>query len=331
MVVEMETTRKQLIELLSKNEETYISGQQLSKDLNISRSAVWKHMKKLEQDGYDIEGIPRKGYRIKQHPDKVTPHTLQWGLDTAWLGQNIHHYPSVTSTQTIAHQLAQEGAEHGSVIIADEQTKGRGRLSKSWYSAKSEGIWMSIILRPEQIQPQQAPQLTLLTATVLAEVLTNNCHIAPKIKWPNDILVNNRKLSGILTEMQAEQDRIQYIILGIGMNVNQQNSTLPDDIREIATSLSIESGQQWQLQPIIQQILQSLEKAYNLFITEGFSSAKKTWEQYAFRLGDVMKIKTLNEEWNGKLLGIEKDGALRFEDEEGTIHTLYSAEIDWRG
>ncbi|WP_369813137.1 biotin--[acetyl-CoA-carboxylase] ligase [Virgibacillus halodenitrificans] len=232
----MESTRNKLIDLLAKDKDTYISGQMLSEHLGISRSAVWKHMKNLEKDGYQIEGKSNKGYRIISFPDKLSENTIKWGLNTSWLGSKIIHKESTPSTQVIAHQLAQEGSPHGTIILADEQTSGRGRLNREWFSSKGKGIWMSIILRPE-ILPYLAPQLTLLTATVLAEVVQKNTTVTPMIKWPNDILINKKKTAGILTEMQAEQDQIQYVIIGIGMNINQTKEDIPIEIQSKATSL----------------------------------------------------------------------------------------------
>src|SRR5690554_2579049 len=216
----MQSTRNKLIHLLANNDDQYISGQKLSEMLHISRSAIWKQMKNLEKAGYEIEGKPNQGYRILSFPDDLSEYTLQWGLDTEWIGKKIIHKQTTTSTQIVAHKLAQENCEHGTIVIADEQTKGKGRMNRPWHSSKKKGIWMSIILRPA-ILPYRAPQLTLLTATVLADVINEHIGIRPQIKWPNDILINNKKTAGILTEMQAEQDQIQYVVIGVGLNVNQ--------------------------------------------------------------------------------------------------------------
>src|SRR5690625_1481639 len=217
----MSSTRNKLIKILAENKDEFVSGQSLSEQLNVSRSAIWKHMNGLKKDGYVIEGVEKRGYRIISYPDNiVSENTIAWGLQTDWLGKTIIHKKSVTSTQTVAHQLALDGTTHGTIVIADEQTKGRGRVSRQWFSPGEQGIWMSLIIRPK-ILPYQAPQLTLLTATVLAEVFQQYCGITPQIKWPNDVLVNGKKISGILTEMQVEQDNVLYVIVGIGINVNQ--------------------------------------------------------------------------------------------------------------
>lgn len=324
----MESTRNRLITLLAKNKDTYISGQTLSEQLNISRSAIWKHMNELKKDGYIIEGIPKKGYRIITSPEKVSENTLQWGLETEWLGQSIVHKQSTSSTQTIAHQLAQEGCKHGTVVIADQQVQGKGRLNRKWESTDKKGIWMSLILRPE-ISPQLAPQLTLLTATVLADVLKNHLHITPQIKWPNDILINDKKVAGILTEMQAEQDQIKYIIIGIGMNVLHEELDLPDHLLNKATSLGLETDDSLDLRSIIQETLTVFEQTYKQYLNEGFKPIKKNWEHYGFKIGKLISVKTLTKQWNAIFSGIDEDGALLIRNSDGTNEKLYSAEINW--
>lgn len=324
----MESTRNKLIELLESSDYEFVSGQSLSEKLSISRSAIWKHMKELEKDGYQIEGVTKKGYRIMKSPDKVSENTIQWGLKTNWLGKNIIHKTTTTTTQQIAHQAAQEDAVHGTVIVADEQTKGKGRLARQWYSAKSKGIWMSIILRPN-ILPVMAPQLTLLSATVLADTISGNTALTPKIKWPNDIFINHQKTAGILTEMQAEQDQIQYVVIGVGINVNQTEEDFQDDIKDKATSLYLETGQEWNIKDLIQHVLLSFEKSYDLFMEKGFQDVKYKWESYGYRIGEQIKIKTLHREWEAKFLGIAEDGALLTLTESDGIKKIYSAEIEW--
>jgi len=324
----MESTRNRIIELLAKNDKDYISGQAISEQLNISRNAVWKHMKELEKDDYIIEGKPNKGYRIIEYPDKTSENTVKWGLETSWLAQSIIHKETTPSTQILAHQAAQDNAAHGTVVISDEQTSGRGRLNRDWHSAKNDGIWMSIVLRPE-ILPQQAPQLTLLTATVLADVLTEQVKLKSSIKWPNDILIGQKKTAGILTEMQAEQDQIQYVVIGIGMNINQTVDQLPDDIKKRATSLHIETGETWSVRKLIQHILVKFEQVYDDYMENGFAEVKEKWESYGFKLGEKIQIKTFKEEWESEFLGVADDGALLTRTSKGETTKIYSAEIGW--
>jgi BirA family biotin operon repressor/biotin-[acetyl-CoA-carboxylase] ligase len=324
----MESTRNKLISLLAKEKDGFISGQNLSEQLQISRSAIWKHMNELKKDGYQIEAQSNKGYRITGFPEKISENTLKWGLDTVWAGKTIIHKEKVSSTQHIAHDAARKNAAHGTTVIADEQKEGKGRMNRSWQSARDKGIWLSLILRPE-IQPQLAPQLTLLTATVLADVLSMHTDTKPMIKWPNDILLNEKKCAGILTELQAEQDQIQYIVIGIGLNVNQSEAEWNGSIRKKATSLKAETGKSWSIKELFQEFLTSFEKAYDAYMEKGFSEVKNKWESYGFRLGEKIKIKTMNKTWEALFSGLADDGALVIKEEDGELITLYSAEIDW--
>ncbi|HLS07053.1 MAG TPA: biotin--[acetyl-CoA-carboxylase] ligase [Bacillota bacterium] len=324
----MSSTRSRLIELLQTHNHEYISGQILAEKLNISRNAIWKHMQELADDGYNIDARPRLGYRIIDVPDKVSENTIQWGLQTNWLGQRIVHKTSLPSTQTLAHQLAQKNAKHGTVIIADEQTTGKGRMGRSWDSNNTDGIWLSMIVRP-QIPPYLAPQLTLLTATVLADLIKEETNLQPQIKWPNDLLIDQKKISGILTEMHAEQDQILYVIIGIGLNVNQSRTDFDDIVQKRATSLYEETNKQWDRHRLIQQLLNLFEKSYESYIGEGFTKVKQKWESYGFRIGEQINIKTMKHEWTSQFLGIAEDGALLITNPEGKQDKLYSGEIQW--
>ena len=324
----MQSTRNKLIHLLANSNSQYVSGQMLSEKLNISRSAVWKQMKNLEKAGYKLDAKPNQGYRILSYPDDVSEYTLQWGLETEWIGKKIIHKESTTTTQFDAHQLAQENYEHGTIVIADKQTKGKGRRNRPWHSSNKQGVWMSIILRPK-IPPYRAPQLTLLTATALAEVIHKHIGVRPQIKWPNDILINGQKTAGILTEMQAEQDQVQYVVIGIGLNVNQMKQDLPEKIGYRATSLRIETNKEWDLKEIIQHILKSFEKHYTSYIDNGFDNIKKDWEKYSYKIGESIWLK--NEQGRNQVifLGLDENGALLIKDEKNEVKSIYSAEIDW--
>lgn len=323
----MESTRSRLIKLLSKNSESYVSGQSLSEQLGISRNAIWKHMKDLERDGYIMDAKRSKGYRIVSFPDKVSSNTIRWGLETKWLGHHIIHKEETPSTQLIGHEAARENAPDGTIIIAEEQTAGRGRMKKNWFSDK-EGLWTTLLLRPS-IPANKASELTLLTAVALRDALHQLTDLPIGIKWPNDLLIGDKKLCGILTEMQGEQDRIDYVLIGIGLNVNQDETSWDTSIRDIATSLKIETGKAWDKKEIVQTLLKYFENTYEMYLKDGFKTIKSRWEKNAFKIGETIKIKTFREEWEGRFIGISDEGALIAESSDGSPVTLYSAEIAW--
>ncbi|WP_407407135.1 biotin--[acetyl-CoA-carboxylase] ligase [Peribacillus sp.] len=319
--------RTKLMQALSKANGTFISGQEIAEYIGCSRTAVWKHIEDLRGEGYMVEAVRKKGYRIVSAPEKVSESEIQFGLETKALGKMIHYQESVESTQKIAHQLANEGAEEGTLVIAEEQVSGKGRLMRSWHSPKFSGIWMSLILRPK-IPLHQAPQLTLLAAVAVAQAIEDVTELQPQIKWPNDLLINRKKVTGILTEMQAESDRIHSVIIGIGMNINQQKEDFPEDLQEKASSLSIESGVKISRAKVIQRVLLRLEDLYTLYLQEGFMPIKLLWESYAISLGQILKASTVNDTIVGKALGITDAGVLLLEDDQGTIHSIYSADIE---
>lgn len=318
--------RTKLIEAFSNADGMFISGQQIANHIGCSRTAVWKHIEELRTEGFVVEAVRNKGYHIIFTPEKVTANEIQLGLQTKTLGKMIHYEESVETTQKIAHTLAGEGVPEGTLVVAEEQHGGKGRLMRPWYSPKYSGIWMSLILRPK-IPFQQAPQLTLLAAVAVAQAIEHTTNLKPQIKWPNDILINRKKLTGILTEMQAESDRIHSVIIGIGMNVNQQKNDFPEELQEIATSLLIEGHKKVSRAKVIQEILVRIEALYEQFLEEGFLPIKKLWESYAISLGQEIKATTVNNVIIGKAIGITDEGVLLLEDSSGKVHSIYSADI----
>lgn len=321
------SNRERIIQLLSQNMHTYVSGQWLSDQLGISRTAVWKQMKHLEEDGYQFKAVPNKGYRLIDMPDKVSENTLFWGLDTEVLGQTIEYHDQLTSTQDLAHTRARENKPNGYLIVADSQTNGRGRLKRPFSSMNKNGAWFSFILKPP-LSPVEAQKLTLLTAVSLVRTIKQKTNVQPQIKWPNDILIQDKKLAGILTEMQAEQDQIHYMVIGVGVNINQEQEEFPSDIAEFVTSLFIETGERYKRRYFIQDFLKHFERLYNDMLENGFDCIKKEWEAHAFCLGETLHYKLGNEKKHGQFIGIHDDGALLIKHKD-KIDRIYSAEIDW--
>ncbi|WP_409251159.1 biotin--[acetyl-CoA-carboxylase] ligase [Bacillus sp. SCS-153A] len=321
--------RKKLMDAFMDANGKFLSGQTLADIAGCSRTAVWKHIEELRKEGFEFEAVKKRGYRIVKAPDRVSEEEIHPGLRTRSIGRVIKYIESVPSTQKIAHTLAQEGAEEGTAVIAEEQTEGRGRLLRSWHSPKGTGIWMSIILKP-QLPPQKAPQFTLIAAVAVVQAIEEICGLSPEIKWPNDILLNGRKVTGILTELQAEADKINSIIIGIGMNVNQKADDFPEELQSIATSLSLEKSEKISRVKLIQRVMEKLELYYEIYMDKGFTPIKLLWESYAISIGRKITARTITGSIHGKALGINEDGVLRIEDEEGQIHEVYSADIELR-
>ncbi|RHW41271.1 biotin--[acetyl-CoA-carboxylase] ligase [Neobacillus notoginsengisoli] len=320
--------RKRLIDAFTDASGEFLSGQSIAELIGCSRTAVWKHIEGLREEGFTIEAVRRKGYRIVDTPQKLSSDEIRLGLKTDFIGQKVFYYESVDSTQKIANDLSTENAPEGTLVIADEQTSGRGRMERKWHSPKGEGIWMSLLVRPE-IPPQQAPQLTLLTAVAAVRAIEEAAGLTPVIKWPNDIMVNSKKIAGILTEMQAEADRIHSVIIGIGINVNQDRTDFPKELLGTATSLAIETGNGLPRSRIIQEFCAQFEKLYLLYLEKGFYPIKLLWESYARGIGSFMRARTYNGVIEGVALGITEDGVLKIESSDGTIHKIYSADIEF--
>ncbi len=319
--------RRTLLEMFTNAEGEYVSGQRISDLLGCSRTAVWKHIEDLRKEGYELEAVRKKGYRIVTKPNKVSTNELLLGLQTKKIGQNLHYEETVESTQKIAHRLAQEGAVEGTVVVAEEQTAGRGRLARKWYSPRYTGVWMSIILRPA-IPPQHAPQLTLLAAVAIVQAIQEVTNVLPDIKWPNDILVNNKKLVGILTEMQADVEQVHSVIIGIGINVNQKLEHFDSDIQHLATSLSIEEQREVNRAALMQAIFLKMESLYEDYLENGFGLVKHLWESYSISIGKRIVARTLKATIEGYAKGITNDGVLLLEDDYGTVHHIHSADIE---
>jgi BirA family biotin operon repressor/biotin-[acetyl-CoA-carboxylase] ligase len=319
--------KKQLIKALSDNRGKFISGQALAEMIGCSRTAIWKYMEGLRKDGFMLEAVRNRGYKIVSTPEDLAESEILFGLETERFGKHIHFHESIGSTQKEAHRLAYEGAPEGTVVVAEEQRTGRGRLGREWFSLPKRGIWMSMVVRPD-LPPQRAPQFTLIAAVAAALAIVDVTGLQPEIKWPNDILVNGKKVVGILTELQAEADKISSLIIGVGMNVNHDPEDFPESVRKTATSLSMEKGAKIPRAKLVQSFLAYFEKYYAIYLEKGFAPIKLLWETYAISLGKVITATTITGKVAGKAAGITDDGILIIEDQYGNIHEIYSADIE---
>ena len=305
-----------------------ISGQHLAEELGISRTAVWKHLQSLQEEGYTFDTVKKKGYLLTSKPDRVDAASIASFLSTERFGQTVHYLEECATTQAIAHELVRKGAGDGTVVIAETQTDGKGRMSRPWESTKGKGIWMTVIIKPD-VLPHQAPQFTLVAAVSIVNAIKSlYSNFTPMIKWPNDLLINGRKCTGILTEMIAEIDRVQALLIGIGINVNQRPEDFPEMLQSIATSLSIEEQKQLNRAELVGTILNYLEKYSDLYVTEGFGPIKQLWEEASGTIGKQIKATTLTEVIEGKAIGITESGVLEIQLEDGEIRSIYSADIE---
>ncbi|BBF44315.1 biotin--protein ligase [Lachnospiraceae bacterium KM106-2] len=320
--------KERILEILKKS-NTYVSGQEICKQLNVSRTAVWKVMNQLKEEGYEIEAISNKGYKIKKSPDSITDYELLSQINTKYIAKQIEYYEEIDSTNIRCKILAEEGAQDGILVVADQQTAGRGRRGRAWKSPKGSSIAMSLMLKPD-IMPSNASMLTLVTAMALVKGINDAAGVDTKIKWPNDIILNNKKLCGILTEMSSELDYINYVVIGIGVNVNM--TEFPEEISHIATSVAIELGHPAKRADIITKTMEAFEKYYDIFLKK--QNLEDLVEEYNHQLihkDREIRVLGSEEEYQAKALGIDKTGELMVELDDGTRKKIRSGEISVRG
>lgn len=301
--------RSQILNLLKQAGDNFLSGEYLAETLNVSRTAIWKHIKALRDSGYDIESVPRNGYRLLYSPDLLSAEEVKNSLSTKVLGSDIKYFTTTDSTNNQAKKLALSGAVDGTIVISEEQGGGRGRLSRSFFCPKYKGIWFSVILRPDFL-PQEAPKCTLLAAVAVTKAIYDVTGVKVGIKWPNDILYNGKKLVGILTEMSAEMERINYIVIGIGIDVNISVEEMPEDIRDIATSLSQITGKEVSRLKLLNKLLYHLEQLYIMAQKQNFAPILDEWRKYSITLNQEIKVISGNNVTYGKAVDIDDDGAL---------------------
>ena len=279
---------------------TWVSGEVIAKKLNISRTAVWKYIQQLRRKGFTINAKPHLGYHLEKTPAGVTIEELSQQLNTTLFGIQLIHLDSVPSTNDYAKDLAKRNEAEGTIVFADEQIKGRGRKQRPWASPR-EGLWFSIILRPN-IPPTEAMKVTMCAACAIAESIRKHTTLQASIKWPNDVLINNKKVCGILTELSAEIDTINYVIIGIGININNM---IPSDLDKIATSLKQELDQDIQVLPLFVSIIESFERFYHS-LDEDDTIIRKSWVSYSSTIGSDIKVQTEKGELTGTAIGIKK-------------------------
>lgn len=313
-----------------RNSKGYVSGQQLCNELGVSRTAVWKCINQLKDMGYVIEAVQNKGYRVLEYPDIINEVEICSLLEEDNIFYNkVYYFDEVDSTNNEAKRKAELGAKDGSLVVAESQTSGKGRRGKQWTSSKGSGIWMTLIRRPD-IMPYSASMITLITAMATAKAINNVCNIACSIKWPNDIIVNAKKVTGILTEMSAEPDQVNYVVIGVGINVNTQQ--FPDDIKDKATSLIIETGCKVSRSHIIAEFLKQFDQYYNSFLRTGdLSEILDEYNSMLINCQKEVRVIGVKDEFTGVALGINEKGELIVRKEADTLVNVMAGEVSVRG
>ncbi len=322
--------KAEILKLLKEN-DGYVSGQEICSKLNVSRTAVWKVINQLREEGYIISAVRNKGYRLIECADVLTQAELISCMEHPFLGGDIEFYDETDSTNDQVRRLAENNSPEGTLVVAEHQTAGKGRKGRSWVSPPGTGIWMSFLLKPD-MEPDHASMLTLVSALAVSDGIADACGLKCGIKWPNDIVSSGKKVCGILTEMSTELEMIRYIIVGIGINVNTVH--FPEDISKSATSLFLETGTTWKRSDIIACIMKRMEEYYDIFLkTYDLSSLKDTYESKLVNLGREVTVLTLkgDPEFSGVCRGINERGELLIESKDGDIREVSSGEVSVRG
>lgn len=324
-------TKDRLLQLLRTGKESWVSGGRLSGELSVSRAAISKHVRKLRQDGYRIDSAPGKGYRLTRTLDLILAEEIREGLSTTIFGQQeIVCFKQTDSTNHRARIRAGEGSPEGTLVVTEAQSQGRGRKGRQWFSPEGTGIYLSLILRPK-ISPAHAPCMTLMTAVALADALTSLLPLAITIKWPNDILVKGRKLAGILTEISTDMDSVDYIVAGLGVNVNTPMAMFPAPLKPVATSILRETGAFFPRVRLIQAFLREFERCYHCFGMGDFQSVMARWKHYADIIGRRIQVEMIDRRLRGEVVDVGHDGVLILKDDRHQRHRIFSGDVSLLG
>lgn len=308
MSAEPQSSEELVLSFLAEAGDEFVSGEAISDKLGLTRAAVWKQVEALRSQGYRIDAVPARGYRLSAVPDRLTPLELRPLLNTHDLGQVIHWYEEIGSTSDLAKALAEEGAEHGEVVVAEGQTAGRGRRGRSWASPARKNLYFSVVLRPD-LPPARAPELTLVASVALCDAL-RQAGVRAGIKWPNDLLASGRKIAGILTELAAEPDRVQWVVLGAGVNVNSRREDFPPEFRAEATSVLLERGEPAPRALFAAACLTALEDWLDRHAERGFGPIREAWRERSDTLGREVAVQVEGREITGTAEDLDETGAL---------------------
>jgi BirA family biotin operon repressor/biotin-[acetyl-CoA-carboxylase] ligase len=314
-----------LLTLLAENATIVNSGARIAREIGVSRSTVWRWVEQLRAMGVRVKGQPHTGYFLEQMPDILTPDMLRQRLKGSLFGKRIYHFFKTDSTNHVALDLGHAGEPEGAVVLAEEQTAGRGRAGRAWYSERAAGIYVTLLLRPP-IAPVQAPLLTMMAGLSAHAAIQAQTGLAVDLKWPNDLMIGGRKTGGILTEMHAEPGQVRFVIVGIGLNVNQEK--FPGELATVATSLRVEAGKPQSRLELLVQLLREFESDYNRFLREGSASVIERFEKVSsYARGKRVRVTTSNESYTGTTAGLGPEGLLQVKREDGKVVTVIAGDV----
>jgi BirA family biotin operon repressor/biotin-[acetyl-CoA-carboxylase] ligase len=303
-----------------------VSGEEASIALGVSRTAVWKHINALRGLGYKIDSLPSRGYRLLESPDLLIPEEIATGLRSKRIGADIICLGETGSTNEDAYKLAEDGAVEGTVVFADSQSRGKGRLGRRWESPQGVNLYCSVILRPP-IPPVRAAQMTFLSSVAVARTIISTTSLNPSIKWPNDLIINNGKVAGLLNEMSGETEKINFIILGIGVNINMSSAQLPEGLRHPASSLFLESGRPVKRTDFAKGLLEELDRLYDSYLNHGFAPVREEWLSLCNSIDREVMVDFQNQRIQGIAKGIDEEGALLLQPPEGKVERVLAGDV----
>jgi len=321
------TTDTRILIALRRSANGFVSGAELSTQLGVTRAAIWARIDELRKLGYEIAASPHQGYQLLSVPDVLHPDDLLSLVQgNKVVGRDIRVFQETASTNDIAEKLARDGVKEGVVVFAESQSKGRGRLGRKWISPARKGLWFSVLLRPD-LRPQAATQLTVAAATALFRAIRDVSGLTPEIKWPNDILIKGRKVAGVLTELSAELDHVNHLILGIGVDVNQTTTDFPTELRKIATSLKVEAGRHIQRAELAAAIMRELDRDYARIASHDFNEVADEWQQQCSTIGQRVAIHIGDRVIQGHAEALDDDGALLLRTQHGRLERVIGGDV----
>lgn len=317
----------EILKALRSSDSGWVSGSELSNELDVTRAAVWGRIDELRRLGYEIEASPHQGYRLLASPDALHADDLMARLNGGRVvGRDIRVFKETASTNDTIEKLARDGAAEGVVVFAESQTSGRGRMGRKWSSPAGKGLWFSVLLRPE-LRPQETTRLTVAAATAIRRAIQISTNLSLEIKWPNDLLIDGRKVAGILTELSAETDRVRYVILGVGIDVNQTTSEIPQSLAGIAGSLRMASGVSQDRAQLAAVVLQEIDRDYARICRGEFDRLSAEWEEGCSTVGRNVSVRIGARLVKGRAESLDSDGALLVRGQHGHLERVTGGDV----